>query len=110
MEKDINENPEKQEEEFKKTQQDVDNKMALKVQSLRKLKLSKVWETPQNRYNYHKVLGEGSYGKVVLASNRWTGNMVAVKFIPGIFDNDYDCVKTTREIQIMRHFTAMPNN
>jgi len=36
--------------------------------------------------------------------------MVAVKYIPGIFDNDYDCVKATREIQIMRHFSGMKNN
>ena len=55
-------------------------------------------------------MGEGSYGKVVLGSSKATGVMVAVKYIPGIFDNDYDCVKATREIQIMRHFTGMANN
>jgi serine/threonine protein kinase len=35
---------------------------------------------------------------------------VAIKFIQGIFKNEYDCVKILREICIQRQLSSMPNN
>ena len=52
----------------------------------------------------------GSYGEVVQAKHRATGQIVAIKLIEDLFKNSYDSKKIVREIQILRQFTQMANN
>jgi len=52
------------------------------VKALQELNLSDVWMTAvEHGYDIHSILGEGSYGKVIKARCRKTGNFVAVKMI-----------------------------
>ena len=44
----------------------------------------------------------GSYGEVVQAKHRATGQIVAIKLIEDLFKNSYDSKKIVREIQILR--------
>jgi serine/threonine protein kinase len=48
---------------------------------LSKLKLDDIWVTAFTNYKLKKVLGVGSYGKVVEAICKTTGNPVAIKFV-----------------------------
>jgi serine/threonine protein kinase len=52
----------------------------------------------QSDYNLIANLGQGSYGEVVSAECIVTGQMVAIKFISEITENEYDWVKVVREI------------
>lgn len=60
-----------------------------------------------DRYTPLKVIGEGSYGKVVKASCKATGREVAIKFIEHVNLNEYDCVKAIREIQLLKRLSKM---
>lgn len=40
------------------------------------------------------------------ATCKTTGKLVAIKFIQGIFKNEYDCVKILREIKIQRQLSS----
>ena len=56
-------------------------------------------------------LGEGSFGQVIKAKHKTTGQIVAIKYIKDIFRNQsYEWCKVIREIQILRHLTEMKNN
>lgn len=61
-------------------------------------------------YEFIKLIGMGSYGEVVQAKHRATGQIVAIKLIEDLFKNSYDSKKIVREIQILRQFTQMANN
>ena len=51
------------------------------------LKLDKEWRTPdiEKDYDFLEFLGGGTYGQVVKAKHRETGNVYAVKLIKNIF-------------------------
>jgi|TARA_B110001450_G_C17528093_1_gene443468 serine/threonine protein kinase len=72
--------------------------------------LSPTWKYAQNDYELIKLIGIGSYGEVVHAKSRATGQEVAIKLINGAFKNSYDTKKIVREIQILRQLSQMPNN
>jgi serine/threonine protein kinase len=78
--------------------------------TIKKLKLTNSWAVAFKNYNLQKVLGAGSYGKVVLAICKTTGRSVAIKFISGFFANEYECVKVARELIIQRLLSQMPEN
>ena len=44
------------------------------------------------------MIGEGSYGEVMEARCKKTGEQVAIKYVKNIYLNEYDCVKILREI------------
>lgn len=54
-----------------------------------------------NRYNVAKVLGDGTYGSVLLASNKSTGEKVAIKKMKQKYYNWEECMKL-REINSLR--------
>jgi len=70
------------------------------LQKIKTLKLDETWSAACEYFRIEKLLGSGSYGKVVQATCKTTGKLVAIKFIQGIFKNEYDCVKMLREIKI----------
>ena len=72
--------------------------------------LSSIWRNALKDYEFIKLIGVGSYGEVVQAKHRKTGQEVAIKLINNIFKNEYDSKKIVREIQILRQFTQMENN
>ena len=72
--------------------------------------LSPTWKFAQNDYELIKLIGVGSYGEVVHAKSRATGQEVAIKLIDGLFKHSYDSKKIVREIQILRQLSQMPNN
>ena len=47
-------------------------------------------------------MGQGSYGAVCSAIHRPTGNKVAIKKMDGIFDDEIDCKRILREINLLR--------
>ena len=47
-------------------------------------------------------MGQGSYGQVLKAQNRKTKEMVAIKLMKNIFNDEYSARKTLREIKILR--------
>lgn len=48
------------------------------------------------------MIGNGAYGEVVEAINIITKEKVAIKYINNSDEAEYACVKTLREIQIMK--------
>ncbi|BFZ08360.1 hypothetical protein BsWGS_11399 [Bradybaena similaris] len=56
----------------------------------------------KNRFLLIKTLGEGTYGKVKLASDKATGEHVAIKYIKKTkIEDENDLVRIRREIQIL---------
>ena len=72
---------------------------------IKDLDLPKEWLHITQDYSLLEHLGQGSYGQVVKAACKVTGETVAVKGIFDITDNEYDWVKIIREIQIMEQLT-----
>ena len=59
------------------------------------------WDVGED-YECIKVLGQGSYGAVCSAIHRPTGQKVAIKKMDGIFDDEVDCKRILREINLLR--------
>ncbi|XP_012935760.1 NUAK family SNF1-like kinase 2, partial [Aplysia californica] len=56
----------------------------------------------KNRFQLLRTLGEGTYGKVKLASDKTTGEQVAIKYIKKTkIQDENDLVRIRREIQIL---------
>lgn len=55
--------------------------------------------------NYHvlELIGEGSFGKVYKGRKKYTGQVVALKFIPKVGRSEKELKSLRREIEIMRH-------
>lgn len=54
--------------------------------------------------NYHilELIGEGSFGKVYKGRRKYTGQIVAMKFIPKTGRSEKELANLRREIEIMR--------
>lgn len=59
------------------------------------------WELGED-YEPIKLLGRGSYGAVCSALHRPTGNKVAIKKMDGVFEDEIDCKRILREIDLLR--------
>lgn len=55
--------------------------------------------------NYHVIepIGEGSFGKVYKGRRKFTGQIVAMKFILKHGKSERDCRNLRQEIEILRH-------
>ena len=69
-----------------------------------------VWTHMSAEYTVLGTLGKGSYGEVVQAVCKLTGEVVAIKYINDLGYCDYDLVKLIREIQIMDGLSDHPKN
>jgi serine/threonine protein kinase len=58
-------------------------------------------------YDILELSGQGSYGSVVKAVCRFTGDIVAIKLVKNFRNHSYSLIKIVREIQIMRALTQM---
>ena len=61
-----------------------------------------IWSYIQKFYKIQKGLGSGSFGSVVQAQNRKTGQIVAIKLIKDFNKSDYLARMVLREIMILR--------
>lgn len=59
------------------------------------------WEVGDD-YECVKLLGQGSYGAVCSAIHRPTGKKVAIKRMDGVFEDEVDCKRILREIDLLR--------
>ena len=57
-----------------------------------------VWSVADENFEVKSILGTGSYGTVRKAICKLTKQPVAIKFVEGVFQNEYACVKLLREI------------
>lgn len=60
------------------------------------------WQYVSAHYDIVETIGEGSYGKVVKAMHKETGELRAIKYIEEALFNAYEAKKVCREIQILR--------
>ncbi|CAM9128971.1 unnamed protein product [Chrysoparadoxa australica] len=56
------------------------------------------------KYEMIKPIGHGAYGVVISAINHENSSKVAVKKIPGAFEDLIDAKRIVREIRLLRHF------
>lgn len=59
------------------------------------------WEVGED-YECVKLLGQGSYGAVCSAIHKPTGKKVAIKKMDGVFEDEVDCKRILREIDLLR--------
>ena len=59
------------------------------------------WEVGEE-YECVKLLGQGSYGAVCSAIHKPTGKKVAIKKMDGVFEDEVDCKRILREINLLR--------
>ena len=59
------------------------------------------WELGDD-YEPIKMLGRGSYGAVASAIHKPTGTKVAIKKMDGVFDDEIDCKRILREVDLLR--------
>ena len=59
------------------------------------------WELGDD-YQPIKILGQGSYGAVCSAIHKPTGTKVAIKKMDGVFDDEIDCKRILREVDLLR--------
>lgn len=53
-------------------------------------------------YEPIKLLGRGSYGAVCSAIHKPTGTKVAIKKMDGVFEDEIDCKRILREVNLLR--------
>ena len=75
-----------------------------------KLSLPKIWKYVQEYYDVLEYIGSGSFGQVVKAQAKDTGELFAIKLIKHVFHDSYHCKKVLREVVIMRQLSKMMRN
>lgn len=59
------------------------------------------WELGED-YEPIKMLGKGSYGAVASAIHKPSGTKVAIKKMDGVFEDEIDCKRILREVDLLR--------
>ena len=70
--------------------------------STRTIKVKNKEFTIDKRYKILKIIGVGAYGVVVSVQDTITGELLAIKKIEKVFDNEIFAKRALREIKIMR--------
>lgn len=70
---------------------------------IRNIDIQSLESETQCRYNFIKLIGQGSYGIVLSAQNKDTGEPVAIKRVQQIFRSIADSKRILREIRILSH-------
>ena len=73
-------------------------------------KLTKQWWACKEKYKLQKLVGDESFGTVVMARQRETGQQVTIKMIPDVGRNEVFARQTFRKVYILRKLTEMTNN
>ena len=90
---------------------DFKNIKAFCCQKTKKIiELDESWQIVTASYQITELLGEGSFGKVVKATHRKTGQTVAIKGIREATYNEYEAVKLLREVHINRKLASFRKN
>ena len=84
-----------------------DSPRELYEETLKRFNLGSEWKTVLDWYEIKEIVGAGSYGSVVKASCKFTGEIVAIKMVQNFTEHSYQLVKIIREIQIMKSLTKM---
>lgn len=63
--------------------------------------MKELWESIRGDYKLMEFLGAGSFGQVLRAKKRNTGQVVAIKLIVNPFRNPYEARKVFRELKIL---------
>ena len=72
--------------------------------------LSSDWKHIIQKYKPKDILGEGTFGKVILAKERTTKKLVAIKFIKSKLEDLISARNALREISILTQFSKMTDN
>lgn len=68
------------------------------------------WQVIADRYDIHKILGQGTFGTVVSATHIETKTEVAIKLMKQTFRDQFNAKKIVSEIEIMRKLTSVKGN
>ena len=74
------------------------------------MELHPYWQEIKNEYKLCAVIGNGTFGQVVKAKHRSTGDYVAIKLITNCFANASIARQLVREIMLMRRLKKLSNN
>ena len=68
------------------------------------------WSEIKHDYKILQVIGHGTFGQVVKAKIRQTGEYVAIKLISNCFQNESIARQICREIMLMRRLSKLQRN
>ena len=71
---------------------------------------SEIWEVIKKDYHIVKLLGQGSYGKVMKCIGKKDDKEYAIKLMTNVFEDIHHLKQLVREIHIMRKLSKNPNN
>lgn len=60
--------------------------------------------TLDTRYSLIRVVGSGAYGVVISSHDAKQSKNVAIKMVPGAFNDEIDAKRILREIKLLKHF------
>lgn len=82
----------------------------VKNQEQAKLSLPRVWKKVTEKYDLIQKIGSGSYGLLVKAQNKKTGEIVAIKQITCLDEDDQLYKAIIREVHILRKLSSIEGN
>ena len=72
--------------------------------------LDPTWKQVMRFYEPMDFIGKGSFGQVIKAKSKATGNIVAIKLIKDLFKNADYSLYVLRELTLLHELTCMPDN
>ncbi|RHY68031.1 hypothetical protein DYB38_009450 [Aphanomyces astaci] len=81
---------------------DVEERMARLKSNLKATSSKRVLSLSMQHFAVKKVLGQGTFGTVVLSERKTTGEIFAIKILDKSSMSSYDKVRTRTEMRILR--------
>jgi len=72
--------------------------------------LKSQWVDVRGKYKITQILGKGTFGTVVKAVDRKSGQLVAIKLIDDLISSSYASRKVLREVKILRKLSEIEEN